>query len=247
MLRYSSKSSLRVVVRVPLLASILLLGLFDTVVARRGILEFFKKMGQAMRMVKYDRAANERNAVSALKMASHSLSWYKLDDPVMGGQSHTEHTVEDGYLHFKGTINTNGGGFASIRSAIPETIDLSSCKGLRLRIQGDGKTYKFFMTDGSRGGPMSRNPSWQMDVPTNNNNSDGEWQDVEIPFDQLSPSFGPRTPSDASQYKFDCKEMKEMGLMLSLKLADGSPNPKETFGEGIFLFSLKVESIDSIL
>lgn len=68
MLRYSSKSSLRVVVRVPLLASILLLGLFDTVVARRGILEFFKKMGQAMRMVKYDRAANERNAVSALKV-----------------------------------------------------------------------------------------------------------------------------------------------------------------------------------
>ena len=95
------------------------------------------------------------------------------------------------------------------------------------------------MTDGSRGGPMSRNPSWQIDIPTIN----GEWQQVEIPFDKLLPAFGPRTPSDISQYKFDAKEMREIGLMLSLKLADGSPNPKETFGEGIFPFSLLVDSI----
>jgi hypothetical protein len=167
--------------------------------------------------------------------------------------------MENGTLHFKGTINTNGGGFASIRSNIPETIDLSSGKkGLRLRIRGDGKTYKFFMTDGSRGGPMSRSPSWQIDVPTTasattSNDDDGgagagggEWQEVEIPFDKLLPSFGPRTPSDASQYTFDSKDMKEMGIMLSLKLSDGSSNPTETFGEGIFPFSLKVDSIESM-
>lgn len=159
----------------------------------------------------------------------------------MGGQSETNHSVENGYLHFKGTINTNGGGFASIRSAIPDQIDLSSSNGVRLRVQGDGKTYKFFMTDGSRGGPMSRNPSWQMDIPTS-----GEWQDVEIPFEKLLPSFGPRTPSDTSQFTFDSSQMKEMGLMLSLKLSDGSPNPKETFGEGIFPFSLLVDSIDTL-
>ena len=172
-------------------------------------------------------------------MKSLDLSWYKLDDPVMGGQSETDHTVENNHLHFKGTINTNGGGFASIRSKLPSEVDLSSATGLRLRIQGDGKTYKIFMTDGSAGGPMSRSPSWQMDVPTA-----GEWQDVDIPFDKFLPSFGPRTCSDGSHYKFDAKEMKELGLMLSLKLADGKPNPKETFGEGIFPFSLKVESID---
>lgn len=166
-----------------------------------------------------------------------------MDDPVMGGQSNTDHVLENGYLNFKGNINTNGGGFASIRSAIPDGIDLTSAQGIRLRVNGDGKTYKFFMTDGSSGGPMSRNPSWQMDVPTASSN---DWQDVEIPFDKLLPSFGPRTPSDASQYKFDSKEMKEMGLMLSLKLSDGSPNPKETFGDGIFPFSLKVESIESV-
>jgi hypothetical protein len=38
--------------------------------------------------------------------------------------------------------------------------------------------------------------------------------------------------------------MKQLGLMLSLRLSDGSPNPKETFGEGIFDFSLFVESIE---
>lgn len=157
----------------------------------------------------------------------------------MGGQSETNHTVEKDYLNFQGVINTNGGGFASIRSAIPQEVDLLSGRGLLLRVTGDGKTYKFFLTDGSRGGPMSRNPSWQMDIPTN-----GEWQQVEIPFDKLLPSFGPRTPSDISQYKFDAKEMREIGLMLSLKLADGSANPKETFGEGVFPFSLLVDSID---
>lgn len=157
----------------------------------------------------------------------------------MGGQSETAHALERDQLHFKGTINTNGGGFASIRSKLPSDLDISSAKGMRLRVQGDGKTYKIFLTDGSAGGPMSRNPSWQMDIPTN-----GEWQEVEIPFDKLLPSFGPRTPSDVSQYKFEAKEMKEIGLMLSLKLADGSSNPKKTFGEGIFPFSLRVESID---
>ncbi len=49
-----------------------------TVVAEPGILRFLariksklvkgERMGQAVRMIKYDRAANERNAVSALKV-----------------------------------------------------------------------------------------------------------------------------------------------------------------------------------
>lgn len=198
-----------------------------------------KKMGQAVRMIQYDRAENERNAISALKMNGSALNWYKLDDPVMGGQSESDHVVEDGILNFKGTINTNGGGFASIRSKIG--MDLAGIKGIRLRIRGDGKTYKFFLMSESGGGPMSRNPSWQFDVPTT-----GEWQDVEIPFDKLLPSFGPRAVSDPSQYKFDSSEMEIVGLMLSLKRADGSSNPKETFGEGIFPFSLKVETIQGI-
>lgn len=177
-------------------------------------------------------------------MAGKELKWYRLDDGVMGGQSETVHTIEHGMLHFKGTINTNGGGFTTIRTKIPEGLQLGP-KGIKLRLKGDGKTYKFVLTDGSpgQGGPRSSKPSWQFDIPTT---PPDELKEVEIPFDQLLPSFGPRTPSNPSQYKFDATEMNEMGFMLSLMRSDGSSNPKETFGEGIFPFSLTVESIENL-
>jgi len=41
--------------------------------------------------------------------------------------------------------------------------------------------------------------------------------------------------------------MRQIGLMLSLKLSDGSANPKESFGEGIFPFSLIVESLEIVV
>jgi len=88
---------------------------------------------------------------------------------------------------------------------------------------------------------------------------------VVIRWDQLVPSFagragggGPRSspPSNdkkeeqqqQQQYQLDPSQMREMGFMLSLRLADGRPNPKETFGEqgSIFPFSLVVQSIEPL-
>lgn len=51
----------------------------------------------------------------------------------------------------------------------------------------------------------------------------------------------------SEQHKLDVSEMKEMGFMLSLKLSHGRPNPVETFGEGIFSFSLQIQSIEPII
>src|SRR3569623_1259340 len=107
-------------------------------------------MGQALQVKNYDRAANDRNAVSALHLAGHRLSLFRLDDGVMGGQSETNHVSQDGILHFVGTINTDGGGFTSIRTKIPEGALTPATEAIRIRYQGDGKTYKLFLTDGSR-------------------------------------------------------------------------------------------------
>lgn len=218
-------------------------------------------MGQsAVRIMKYDRAANERNAVPALRLAGHTLQWFRLDDGVMGGQSETQHvtdTTTDGspVLHFTGTINTDGGGFTSIRTRIPAGLLDSKTQAVRLRFQGDGKTYKLFLTDGSRatGGPMSRTPSWQADVPTRRiePGSGEEWEEATVPLSSLLPNFGPsmrsRPPEEEKKnYTFDPSTMQEIGLMLSLKLANGKPNPKETFGEGIFPFSLRLQSIEAV-
>jgi len=208
-----------------------------------------------MRMMSYDRAANERNAVSALRMAGQPLSWFRLDDGVMGGQSETNHLVseDDGALHFVGTINTNGGGFASVRSKIPAGVLASSTTdAIRIRFRGDGKTYKFIMSDGNRmaGAPMSRTPSWQTDLPTRRDGGGAaEWEEATIPVASFLPNFGgsSRSPeADKANYVLDVSEIREIGLMLSLKLADGRPNPRETYGEGVFPFELLVKSIEPV-
>jgi Complex I intermediate-associated protein 30 (CIA30) len=211
-----------------------------------------KSMGQAaVQVMTYDRAANVVSAVPALTMLGNALSWYRLDDGVMGGQSQTMHSNKDGVLHFNGIINTGGGGFASIRAKIPPPGIGTNIEAIRLRFRGDGKTYKFIVSDGkgSSGGPFARSPSWQVDLPTENQDDSGEFQEVTIPLNTLRPVWGGRASSkpsedDKHKHKFDPTEMKEIGLMLSLLLSDGTPNPKETFGEGIFPFSLFVDSME---
>lgn len=197
---------------------------------------------QIYRTIKYDRAANERNAIPALDIVNDALSWYRLDDGVMGGQSETTHSSsqDTGSLEFKGEINTNGGGFCSIRSKIPSGLPADAV-AIRLKLKGDGKTYKLMFSDGTKSmmGPVS----WQADIPTK---TGGDVETLIIPFSDLLPSSGPRKIDLADVERLAAVDMKEIGFMLSLKLSDGSDNSKDTFGEGIFGFSLEVISIEPI-
>ncbi|KAL3778813.1 hypothetical protein HJC23_009846 [Cyclotella cryptica] len=197
-----------------------------------------------MRIMSYDRAANERNAIPGLKLLGKPLQWYRLDDGVMGGQSETLHQVVgdiEETLHFTGQINTQGGGFCSIRSPVEGGLP-SDTTAIRVSFQGDGKTYKFLLSDGNKAafGPSRRSPSWQADLPTK---KDGEETTI-IPLSSLTPSVigGPVS----TEVKLDPTQVKELGFMLSLKLSNGEPNPVETFGSGIFPFSLKIRSIEAI-
>ena len=109
-------------------------------------------MGQAIRMMNYTQSKNISNAtpIPSLVINNAPLSFYKLDDGVMGGQSqtHLEQLLVCGKkggnngtagLIFTGQINTNGGGFTSIRSQLGNGIP-NSAKGIRLKYKGDGKT-----------------------------------------------------------------------------------------------------------
>mmetsp|Transcript_12743 Transcript_12743/g.25804 ORF Transcript_12743/g.25804 Transcript_12743/m.25804 type:complete len:209 (+) Transcript_12743:310-936(+) len=208
-------------------------------------------MGNVTRAMSYSIPKNEQSAISVLKFNGKPLSWFRLDDGVMGGQSQTVHVSKDGLLHFDGTINTNGGGFTSIRAKIESGLLTTDNTGLHIRYRGDGKTYKVLLGDGNRGGPFSRTPSWQADLPTTKRVDDDSWDETTIPFSSLQPAFGggPQsqpTDEEKKQYTFNPLEMKEVGLMLSLRLSDGSPNPPETFGEGIFPFSLKIQSMKAV-
>ena len=171
--------------------------------------------------------------------------------PVTGGQSETAHTcADDGSLHFSGEINTNGGGFCSIRAPIPDGLPPST-QAIRLSFVGDGKTYKLLLSDGTRStfGPSKRSPSWQADIPTS---AGGNVEEITVPLSDLLPSWGGSpmsqpSPEEKKQSGFKAEEMKEIGVMLSLKLSDGSPNPEATFGKGVFPFSLRISLIEPVL
>lgn len=170
-------------------------------------------MGQVFRIMTYDSAGNRCHAVTALQLARHDLQWFRLDDGVMGGLSTTQHKQvvrtsgigrdqgnndnidkkdnnSNTLLHFEGIINTNGGGFCSIRSEFPAGILTAQYSAVKIRFRGDGKTYKVLLRDGSRGGPTSTTPSWQIDLPTQslcsatNEGVDGDtqaWEEAVLP------------------------------------------------------------------
>lgn len=75
----------------------------------------------------------------------------------MGGRSATRHTADDAVLHFAGTLDTRGGGFASVRADFAG--GLAGSDALKVRYRGDGKTYKVLLSTGQAGGPWSANPS----------------------------------------------------------------------------------------
>lgn len=73
-------------------------------------------------------------------------TWSTVNDPVMGGASTSKVTSGNGGLVFSGNISLkNNGGFASARS--PQDPELgrlaAGATSLRVRGQGDGKTYVF--------------------------------------------------------------------------------------------------------
>ena len=66
-----------------------------------------------------------------------------------------------------------------------------------------------------------------------------------ISLDSLTPSvIGGPVSTDVKL--INPAEVREIGFMLSLKLSSGESNPVETFGSGIFPFSLKIRSIETV-
>ena len=49
--------------------------------------------------------------------------------------------IQSETLIFSGATNTDGGGFSSIRTDV-QALDLSARLGIRLRLRGDGRTYR---------------------------------------------------------------------------------------------------------
>eukprot|EP00633_Aureoumbra_lagunensis_P010013 CAMPEP_0197311574 /NCGR_PEP_ID=MMETSP0891-20130614/12525_1 /TAXON_ID=44058 ORGANISM="Aureoumbra lagunensis, Strain CCMP1510" /NCGR_SAMPLE_ID=MMETSP0891 /ASSEMBLY_ACC=CAM_ASM_000534 /LENGTH=202 /DNA_ID=CAMNT_0042797877 /DNA_START=1 /DNA_END=606 /DNA_ORIENTATION=- len=201
-------------------------------------------MGNLIRIMKYSQKEDMKQAIEALRATNDQkpLQWWRLADNCMGGMSATKHeAIVDAtgtqQLRFAGEINTNGGGFTSIRANIENGLP-SDTSALYLKYRGDGKTYKVLLSNGESTGPFSSNPSWQHDLPTAAN----QWCETKLQLKDFKPSIGGTSVKQTADLALRPNEQKQIGLMLSLLLSDGSANPPSTFGQGIFPFELLVSS-----
>ncbi|OAV45858.1 hypothetical protein A3850_008725 [Lewinella sp. 4G2] len=117
----------------------------------------------------------------------NNLGWSIQDDRVMGGVSRgNAELTETGHLRFWGTVSLeNNGGFSSVQSNYDQTYDLEGTKKFVLRVKGDGKDYTFRVKRA-----RSERHSYAHTFPTT-----GEWETVEIPFGELTPTFRGYTPN----------------------------------------------------
>lgn len=149
--------------------------------------------------------------------------WQIVNDGVMGGLSQGTRFAEDDHMVFRGVINTNGGGFSSLRRRMAQDA-LSETVGLRLRVRSDGRDYKLTFRTSERW--RGRSVSYQASIPTT---TAEEWTEVTVPFSGMRTSIFGRTVRAAP---FDPSDVREMGIIL----ADGIDGP----------FKLDVKSISCI-
>lgn len=138
--------------------------------------------------------------------------WFTVLDGVMGGKSSGQMMSGADHMMFKGEINTDGGGFSSIRRRLQPGA-LGDAQALSLKIRSDGRAYSLsFRTDQRyRGRPVS----FQKKIPQV---SGGEWQTVDVPLSDFRTSvFGRDVPVDA----FNADAVQEIGIII----ADGIDGP----------------------
>ncbi len=105
--------------------------------------------------------------------------WEAIDDHIMGGCSQSKpEQIDKVGLRFSGRVSLeNNGGFASIRSD-SANYDLGQYSGLKLRLRGDGKSYKLSL----RTDLFFDGISYQATFTTEHDT----WQELYLPFDDFT-------------------------------------------------------------
>ena len=161
--------------------------------------------------------------------------WGPLDDVVMGGVSKTDLTpgqpFDGKWSGF--TSSANNGGFAGIRTKIFESpLNLSACKGLKIKLKADGQRYKFILRDDDDW----NGTAWSNSFDTEKGN---KLIEVSIPFDKFIPTrFARKLPLIVP---FRKNNIRALQFTLSKFEYEGNLNPKFTEGP----FSVEIQSIEA--
>ena len=137
---------------------------------------------------------------------SQDIQWEAIDDRIMGGcsQSRPEYLRGTG-LRFSGTVSLdNNGGFASIRSS-QGCFDLSGYSGLKIRVSGDGRTYKLSLRTALYYDGISYQASFATVA--------GKSQEITLPFEEFAPTHHGITLTTVPA--MDPANVKSFGLFIA--------------------------------
>jgi len=133
-------------------------------------------------------------------------NWRMVNDNVMGGVSvSTLYINKEENLIFDGEVSLdNNGGFASCRHDLGK-VNLKGIKLFKLKVKGDGKTYKFRLSE--RYGSTNYSSNFET--------TNGSWLEVVIPLEDLSPTF--MGYYSRSSPKLKIENMRSIGFQISDK------------------------------
>jgi len=143
--------------------------------------------------------------------ADEAARWRTVLDGVMGGRSTGSFVVEGGAMRFTGVLNTNGGGFSSVRRPGKDLrLGQPGEAGIRLRVRADGRKYTLRLRQPTERRRFAASYRTQFETEK----GDG-WQDVYVPYSALRPTWRGRKldlpPVDPTQ-------VDELGLSIDDKI-----------------------------
>lgn len=124
--------------------------------------------------------ANSENVIYEFNKQSKLENWIIVNDVVMGGQSMGSFKLNDkGNGVFQGNVSLeNNGGFASLRYRF-ENPDIKPYSSVMVRLKGDGLRYQFRV----------KSRAYDRQSYIYHFQTSGDWQWIEIPLDEMYPSW----------------------------------------------------------
>lgn len=134
--------------------------------------------------------------------------WTVVNDGVMGGRSRGYFSLDaEGHGVFRGEVSLeNNGGFSLVRYRF-QPMEVAGYQKFAIRLRGDGKRYQFRV--------QADSGEWYHYVTYFQTN--GDWQEVEIPFRALSPRFRGRNLEGAN---YGGERLAEIGFLIGNKRAE---------------------------
>ena len=179
--------------------------------------------------------------ISIESFADPGISWKAMNDPVMGGKSHSKVTIENGVGVFDGGVVDvpflHAPGFITMRGTGGDFPDVSSCDSLQLRARASEPYSGYRISFGDKrvpGNRFARGYKADFDAPVGS-----EMGTVVIPFHEFTVRWDDATGDPVVTCHEDknfCPDTKTLQNMKTMSL----------WGEGVAgRVHLEIESIEA--